>query len=881
MLKFFRATVLYRYILREYLKGLALALSVCSLIFLLAVFVKSATELEEFGITLGQVALLAPYLMPHALSHALPLSAMIAAILVFGRLAAENEIQAAQSGGASVLLLAVPALFSGFLVSLAAVVCLEWGVDWGFGTLRTEILTLRNPDLQSKLKQPGQTLTIHTGASGSWFINMLEHRPGEESAPAGSASVGRPIHITHFGKRRESLYAGDYRPEMLPSVDESDPQALRLALSLFDGQSQGGGSGQAPLTYREFKQLDLVMTIPGMSEEGLKIGRTRGTVSIMRNWYEAQALEQGIARCRDDLLMRGGELAARMQAGSPADPGQSVFAAYDWMETQSAGNWIAGTRDKIIRELVEFHRKLALAWMPLCLVFLGVGLGLLVRKSHRLVGFSLGILAYVLVYYPLMVVSKELAISRIVPPGFLWTPNILLALTGLALWHGHERGYFGGGVPAWMRPGWLLAAGRGMRRAGLAVWEPLRGAGAAWLLPFLRRADRHVATTFLAPFLTVMIAVGGLYVALDLVEHGSEVVKSVSLADQPLPGLEARSVPEALVDLVVYYTIRALGMIITLLPVLLLIAGVLAVTIMVRNNEHLIFKSSGTRLQRAFRPILLAAMVLSVGLTVLREAAWPRLVMEMDRLKPLVYHRSPKGASLAGQTRDDKNRPVIYELDLYGRNSKTIEGVRFFLLNEAVNGRTPVLQADRAVWDHGQECWLLQTEDPKGEIEALSLRGKSLRYRPGGKLLTPAPKVGPDGRTRFSLEVTEVDRFGGLMTPAFLDSEKYGPSVMNFLELNALRYKPEFRSEMWRRLFDFLTGFVLLLLAIPPLVRQEVSGPLKGIVECIAFGVAYIGINMGVAELARMGILFVAAPVLPHLVFSGLGVWRYYFKMET
>ncbi len=69
---------------------------------------------------------------------------------------------------------------------------------------------------------------------------------------------------------------------------------------------------------------------------------------------------------------------------------------------------------------------------------------------------------------------------------------------------------------------------------------------------------------------------------------------------------------------------------------------------MVRNNEHVIFKSAGTRLQKAFQPILLSAITLSLGVLFVREYVMPSLLLEVDRLKPLVYHRGPKGKSMAG-----------------------------------------------------------------------------------------------------------------------------------------------------------------------------------------------------------------------------------------
>ncbi|MCZ7648590.1 MAG: LptF/LptG family permease [Planctomycetota bacterium] len=869
MLRLFRHYILFGYVFREFLRNFVMALTVTGLVFLLGKLVVSKDELEEFGVSIGQLALLTPYLLPFALSHALPLATMIAAILAFGRLAAENELQAAQSAGASLLRLAMPILASGFIVSMLSMWCLEQGVDWGFSTLRREILTLRNPRLFKQLEEPGQTLSMELDEGAAVYINMLDH----ESDPASGRAL-KPIHVAIFSRGRlvQSFYAKDY--EASTNLGESEA-SVSLNLTLRQMQSLG----EHP---KFFDEIKVAFPLPAFSEDKFKLGESRGTVSFMRNLSEARRLESTIAQRRDDLLERAGDLMARIQAGSPGDPPQLVLSGYDWSETRAAGTWIVNTRDRIIREMVEFNRKLALALMPLSLVFLGVGLGLLVRKSQRLVGFILGIVAYVLIYYPLMVISKELAVIRLVPPAALWTPNLVMIVLGLALWYAHEHGRFGAGIPGWLSPRWLKPFFDTFRLSGANKWRFLGGEALQRVLPFRRKSDRHVAGAFLAPLLTVALAVGGLYVAMDLVDHGTEVVGGIFRSDQALPGLPARGHLLAFFQACAYYGIRALGMIFDVLPILLLLAGVLAVTIMVRNNEHVIFKSCGTRLQKAFQPIMLSAVAISLVVGLIRELVWPALVMEVDRLKPLVYHRTPKGKAQAGQTRDAEGRLVLYEIEVYMRNLHTAEGVRLFMPTESVNGRIPGILADRATWNKDEDRWDLFTEDPSGPVEAENLAARPTRYAPHGYLLmpTPLPDLVP-GDSYFSVDCQKQPEFGGTLTPAFLDSEKYGPSVMNVKELWTLRYKDQFRSEIWRRLFDSLTGFVLLMLAIPVLVKHEVTSSLVGIGKCILFGVAYVGANMGVAEVARQGLLFAAAPILPHLLFLIMGTWRYWLRMET
>jgi lipopolysaccharide export LptBFGC system permease protein LptF len=362
-------------------------------------------------------------------------------------------------------------------------------------------------------------------------------------------------------------------------------------------------------------------------------------------------------------------------------------------------------------------------------------------------------------------------------------------------------------------------------------------------------------------------------------------VVGVVKAHEPLEGLEIRTVPQAMLDAVVFYFIRGTDLIFLLMPILLLIAGVLAVVIMVRNNEHLIFKSSGTPLQRAFLPLVLIAAAASLGVSALREFIMPRLVVERDRLKPLVYHRSPKPKSMAGVAQDAGGEPVFFEIARYSHNLKVCEGLHLYLPHQAVNGRLPRLEADRAVWDGESERWRLLSlnadVNANGSELAADSRGRQARYATGGWLYRPetAPGDPLDEPARFTCK--SVEYWSGQMTPAFLESQDLGPSVMRFSELWAARDVPSFRGELWHRCSEWLIGFLLLMVTIPLLVGHQTRSLLLAVGWCVVYGACYVGPYFLIVGAARQGYVAAWFPVLPHLAFLVLGVWRYTLKMET
>jgi lipopolysaccharide export LptBFGC system permease protein LptF len=380
------------------------------------------------------------------------------------------------------------------------------------------------------------------------------------------------------------------------------------------------------------------------------------------------------------------------------------------------------------------------------------------------------------------------------------------------------------------------------------------------------------------------VAAAAFCVVLDLAEHGGEVIEGVRKADQPLSGLAVRSVPQAIVDVLAYYGIRSLGMVFYLMSLLLLISALLVVYNMARDNEHLIFKSSGTRLQRAFLPLLLATLLASLVVTALREVVMPELILERDRLKPMVYHRGPRPKSITGTARDAEGQTFVFEIARYETSRHLCEGVRLYFPSRMAAGRLVRMEADAMEWDVDAKEWILRTAVPDGGKKAVDAQGHEVRYADYG--LQHIPEVVPgdpqDDPVRYSLN--QINRWTGQLTPSFIDSQEVGPTVVRATELWAASYRPEFRAELWRRACDWLTGIVLVLGCIPLLLGRQGSSRGLGIVLCILYGATYLVLTIIVPELTRSSLSETVPswiPVLPHVAFFGVSWWGYYRYMET
>src|SRR6478609_2313355 len=74
--------------------------------------------LTEHGLGAGQVARILGYFMPAMQTYSLPVAALFATTMTYGRLSADNELTACRAAGISALSIALPAFVLGLVVSL-------------------------------------------------------------------------------------------------------------------------------------------------------------------------------------------------------------------------------------------------------------------------------------------------------------------------------------------------------------------------------------------------------------------------------------------------------------------------------------------------------------------------------------------------------------------------------------------------------------------------------------------------------------------------------------------------------------------------------------------------------------------------------------------
>ena len=110
---------LHRYVFRELIRVFLLATVALTVILSLGLILQ---PIQKYGIGPEQVPHLLTFFVPITLTYVLPMAALFAATLVYGRLAGDNELMACKAGGVSPLTLTCPGCLLGLLVAIANLV---------------------------------------------------------------------------------------------------------------------------------------------------------------------------------------------------------------------------------------------------------------------------------------------------------------------------------------------------------------------------------------------------------------------------------------------------------------------------------------------------------------------------------------------------------------------------------------------------------------------------------------------------------------------------------------------------------------------------------------------------------------------------------------
>ncbi len=164
--------ILDRYILREFLKVLALVLISVVALFIIVDYTEIAREVRRNHIAASTLLTYYRFQIFTVLNWTLPISVLVATLVTFGMLAKNNEVTAVKSNGVSLYRVGLPILAVAVLISVLAYFLLDFVLP--YSTRRVDELK-RKIDGRPAVTSSAQQKLWYLGKEGRYIINFLAY----------------------------------------------------------------------------------------------------------------------------------------------------------------------------------------------------------------------------------------------------------------------------------------------------------------------------------------------------------------------------------------------------------------------------------------------------------------------------------------------------------------------------------------------------------------------------------------------------------------------------------------------------------------------------------------------------------------------------------
>jgi LPS export ABC transporter permease LptF/LPS export ABC transporter permease LptG len=351
---------------------------------------------------------------------------------------------------------------------------------------------------------------------------------------------------------------------------------------------------------------------------------------------------------------------------------------------------------------IEIHRRLALPAACLALPLMALPLAARPRRGSRAGGFLLALLL-ICGYYLIFTMGAGLARDGSLPAWLgIWGANIAAAGAGLAMLPGISRMPDSG---SWGRFLSRFSFTRRPERQPAAPADASSGngnaprtrRGLAWRRPaggrFPQLIDFYLLRNFVFYFGMLLVGFLVLFEAFNFFELLDDIAQ--------------HRVP--LIDLFDFFFHLAVYLFYQLAPLACVVAVLVTLGIMAKNNELVALKAAGVSLYRITLPLVAAGLCLAAGLVILDDTYLPYASQRQDALRNRIQGRpaqtfyQPQRSWILG---DDSR---VYNYQLFDRDRSLFGRLSIFELDPDTFALRRRIYAERARWLPEDRAWVLSS----------------------------------------------------------------------------------------------------------------------------------------------------------------------------
>ncbi|MGD0402286.1 MAG: LptF/LptG family permease [Candidatus Acidiferrales bacterium] len=514
---------------------------------------------------------------------------------------------------------------------------------------------------------------------------------------------------------------------------------------------------------------------------------------------------------------------------------------------------------------VEFHRRIAFPAACLIFALLGVPVGVRPRRGGRAAGL---VLTLVLIggYYFLFVTGAHMAQQgSIAPWAGIWGANIVAAVLGLIFLRRIEsirkpsrigaafesvfsrqqktQRLESDAAPIPATNGSSSAGSARVPSPAVAIRQTV-GAGSSVGFPMLM--DMYLLRQFFYYFSVLLLGFVLIFDAFTLFDLLGDISKN------HIPVSMVLDYFRYLVPLMVYQ----------LSPLASLVATLVTLAVLAKNNEVIAFKASGISLYRLVLPLTLAGCLLAGGMFLLDDTFLPYANQRQDALRneikgrPAQTYFQPAHQWIFGENNK------VFNYELFDWDRQLFGGLSIFELDPSTFQMRRRVFATRATWEPSENAWVLT--------------GGWIRDFDGSKVTRYLP-----------FKVNSLPEF--IEPPSYFRREVRQSAQMNWRQLGQYiaslgqaGFDTSRLSVQWQKKFAFpLIAAIIVFLGAPFAFLVGTRGAVGGLAVAVGVGIIYWATA---ALFEAMGSVGQLPPLLagwaPDAIFGFLAVY-FFLKMPT
>jgi len=498
---------------------------------------------------------------------------------------------------------------------------------------------------------------------------------------------------------------------------------------------------------------------------------------------------------------------------------------------------------------VELHRRLAFPVACLVFALVAVPMGARPRRGGRAAGILLAV-ALIAGYYLLFVMGAGLARQgKILPSVGIWLANFTLAGLGVFLLPRMEQLR---GDMRWTKPferfrTWarLQRRRKARARAAARATNGERDSAVPSGNSFPRLMDLYLLRRFFWYFLLLLVTFIFLFETFTFFELLDDIAR--------------HRVPFLVV--VSYFRYLAPYLVYELAPLGALVAVLVTLGVMSKNNEIVACKASGISVYRLAAPLLFGGLALAAGMVLMDNTFLPYANQRQDELRNQI-----KGRPAQTYTRPERwifgENSKIYNYDLFDPTSNLFGGLNVLEIDPTTFRLRRRIFANRAQWSAAQNAWILESGWVRDFSDGTITNYEKFTATTLPELTEPPSYFNRQVLQAFQMNWQELRNYIGALRQAGFD-------------VSAL-------TVQWHEKLAYpMIIPISMLLAIPFAFFVGTRGAIGGVALGLAIGIIYWSLARLVEAMGGVGQL---PPFLagwsPDFVFFFLGLY-FFFKMPT